>query len=173
MEALRGDVLTKERMQRKDVRIQESDRGGVSFYIPSYMDHLVDLEIITMSQRSCGMTYWGLRESAFRFMNSDNPIYRDASGVDEEAEPIPDTSCDDNDAMGLFLTLVRSLNARHRKAIDVSCGAIEGSKEAIIWAFGEHALRWAFEELEKKLPEARESYERKIKEMQNSTCEVA
>jgi hypothetical protein len=173
VEAIRGDVLTPEMTAKKQIVIVESDRGGISYYHPSHLDFLVDSEIITKNQRQCGMVWWGLREAAFRFMESQNSLYRDCSGCDDEEPTFAEFDGSDADALAMFLILSRKIDHGCIAAIKAACRPLPDnylpSKMAIIWAFGENALVSAFRELEKQLPIARDEYKKK-QENENSSC---
>lgn len=159
-EAIRGDVLTRERQSRRDVRIQEGDRGGITFYAPSYLDVLLENDVITESHKAAAQAYWSIREASLAFMGaSSNPLFRDVVGENSEYQ---ESHEHEGEPMDLFMLIKLSNDDRH--IIDLCCQPVAGNALAIVWAFGMNSIEGAFDALEKELPEAREKLKEKMKD---------
>lgn len=173
MEPFKGDVITPERNNHKIVKITQSElRGGISYYVPTYIDYLLEEQVITKTQRGWGIAYWNLRESAMAFMGvSKNKLYQDYVGEDNSLE-FDRTDEIERDAMGVYTLLIRKLHKPYQGILDTCCVSTEGQTEIqrsyIMRAFNESAIVSAFVSVQKLIPEANEEYEKKLLDENNA-----
>lgn len=162
--SIRGDILTTERVRKGDLRIEQSpDRGGISFFAPSYIDILAEIGTITQAQRDYGLTWYAIKEVAFAFLQTTNALFRDFADYEiENIEPIcRHLGCTSDDALQLFILVTRQMGKLHAAALNACCSPTHGRPLAILWAYQEHVLQTAFERLESLLPKCREELETK------------
>lgn len=173
-EAIQGDIITSARAARKDVLIREGRRGGIEYATLSYLDVLLDNDIISIAQANLGRCFWTLRDCSFpqlqiQIMNSEYQS-PDDEGLEAKEEEI---SPEEGMATEMYRAIMKRLSKRDRETINASCQSIPTlylpMQMIIIQAFGENRLRIAFENLEKIYEEAKDEAEQKIN-MQDNAC---
>lgn len=169
MESIDGNILTVARSKRKDVRITESDRGGIQYQTISYLDVLFENDVITKAQWQYGHNYWVIRDTAFPLLQAKIGKYDYTPPVDEsilQGEITPEELAAEGMACEIYLAITRLIHSRDITPINAACNTLESdylpSRMIIIQAFGENTLRWAFESLELNYPKAKEIAEGKI-----------
>ncbi len=164
-ETIRGDIITAARKKRGDVRIQESDRGGIQFRAMSQLDMLLEQDVITGAQFNAASVYWRLREALTR---EDNPLFRDVVGENEEPEePVVIDELTIEDPASFLGVLTGMLLPRNIRIIESACAPMQGPRLIMIHAYGEGHIRLAFEMLEEALPLAHEEMKLKAAREKN------
>ena len=164
-EAIRGDVLTRERMAHKDIRVEQSDRGGIRFYSRSYLDVLLENDIISESDKTAGMVYWSLKEAAMAFLGAkSNPLFADVGGSEGEPEEAQEP---DSAAYDVYCRI--KLSDAERRIINAACTTCYTSGLEIVHAWGVNRIVWAFESLQESIEVARQEA-KKAQESENSAC---
>lgn len=154
IKAIRLTVLAKERVE---VKTRTGERGGADFYVPSYLDVLLDADVITPSQRSIGLVYQSLKQAAFSDLDAKTSKVFDAYQPENALEA--HTTREGHCPSSTYHYLSKSLAAPVRIVLNACCGDGYGPGMAIIWGFGEHRIRNAFEDLEHWLPIAEKECE--------------
>jgi hypothetical protein len=162
MEAIRGDVINKERKNRGDVRMTESpDRGGVEFRTLSYFDVLLDNGTITKPQYEYGRKYWSVRDVAHSEQDIKTGMLKYESDYDQEEMITEDENAEEGMSALIYLELVKRLYKADNDLLGVCCQTLTAddftNRMAIFRAFGEIALIQAFQALERFMPLAEEA----------------
>lgn len=169
MEAIRGDVLTSQRLAKKDVVMFTTEKGGVQFRALSYLDVLLENDVITESQYQCGQAFWAHRDCAFDFLQLRISRYDyTAEDHDNMLEAITENGFTERGlSTEIYLSLARKMQRLDRETVSASCQPLKcahlSKKMAIIWAFGENALERAFANLEIIMPCAVKEAEQRMK----------
>jgi hypothetical protein len=155
-----GDIITKARRKRGDVRIEPGARGGVSFRTLSHLDVLLEADIITQDQFQAGMLYWRLREVMTRI---DNPLFADVIGEhDEHDEPFTAEEITIDDPETFLALICTHIPEFYRKALDAACAALAGPKFILVHAVGENRLLKTFDYLEEAITKAHEEMKNRL-----------
>lgn len=181
LDAIKGVVLTQARYAMGDVRISISDSGrGYELKTLSYLDVLLENEIITESHYDVGTRYWNLREKAFYELSAKIGKYGDPLPPDPDEE-IPETDeaelADSGVGPEIYQALMRVFKD-DPKAIGIfnaCCSIIPCNSLAnrliVIQVIGEGEIKRAFAKLEDKYLVAREDALRRIEnEDKKSSC---
>jgi hypothetical protein len=161
MNIIRGDIITNERKNQKDVVMIESERGGVSFQTLSYFDVLLENTTITKPQAEYGKKFWSVREVAQRDQDAKTARLEYASDCSEDEIPEAHDYAEEGVSAALYLELITKLHRMDFAAINACCYMLDANdltnRMMIFRAFGEIALKQAFAALERIFPVAEEN----------------
>lgn len=167
--AFRRHVLPEARHQRNDVVVLEGDRGGIELRVLSYLDVLLESDIITLSQAQYGRNFWSVRDTSFHELQTkiSKCDYR-SEDHDGQLQEIEDVQlAEPGMATEIMLALRRIMAKDDIEVVSAACHSLDrvnmANKMAIVWAFGENRLIWAFEALEAKYTKAKEDAEERVR----------
>lgn len=167
---IKSDIITRERIAKRDVRVLPGSRGGIEFRVRTNLDVLLENDIITESQASMGRVWWGLRECALRFLDvQPSPAYGESPCDEIELEArTEDFPAEAGVSTEIYFSLLKTLSKCEIEAINLCCSYSSKIEMTIIWALGVNTIRWSFEALEKKYDGAKEEAIARMRDKKNA-----